>query len=370
MRSIRPSLPLSSLAIVVVVILLPLYHRHYAYALVQYVGERCETANDELNALNSKVDLASRALYKAYNDTCWDAGTCSATSQSDLTTTTRDFGALTAHEDYTALRSACDDLGASFTLCEVTNVVQRTLFKTVEHKKPVCFPNSCTEGDVRILDPSPANCENGVYTGDNEDCTLQTFLRSVLNMVLPQKLQKQKQQQQQQQEECTITSTTVTCPQRPASQGICSADAKTVTDNDNYERKHRKLYQIMIGRCLQVIFGTADGACRVNAEVNLVSVQDYTGFESHPSFLTFLNECLGASNSMLCRTSVRVQADVSESIVSLSSDLTFRQYPFCLAEECDIESDSAVVAEVISDRYPCDPTKGTCVYDLSSYDCV
>lgn len=304
--------------------------------------EICISNFDVLNAAQSELVNAETTMQQSYNNTCHVQRTCVVEAQSDVATTTRNYIYLVS-ESYTDLATACDSIspGKGNSVCLVSNEIRTSAgMRTIEAYKPVCFPAACsmTQDNVRLVDPSPGNCDPNDASDD-----------------------------------CEVLSTTVECPvtRVPSDSGTCIADADDIRKDETMSSSLDKISRSMTRACLGILFGEQNDSCSVSSTVEAKLNHDYSSFvndnESHREYEDVCFEEEGRS----CTISAEFLNKESESFLSLNSHYNFTHYPVCLPESC--VQDGVILEDlamkILEDRVDCNSDRGICEKSVSNLSC-
>ena len=168
------------------------------------------------------------------------------------------------------MKTACEFF-SSRRVCEVTTVTKFTNLiqvqgvtiysDIIESKKPICFPPQCSESEVNVVHPHPANCNH-----DDADPALN----------------------------CEVLSYSVNCPSRPISSGSCAAN---VLSDGHLFNTLQDIFKASIDlNCLNALnTGENNDICALGVDtVEVDSETSSDGFESNPSYVDYKDFCASA----------------------------------------------------------------------------
>lgn len=294
---------------------------------VQVISEICQSSNEVLNPLLRGVDAVLVANYPDVPEM----------SDPIFVETTQHWNVFkdSGNTIYSRMERDCEG-NTNYTLCTVdTNVEysqeiagQAATNNIVEKDKPVCFPPTCADSEIAIIEDEPARCDPNTFP-------------------------------------CTILSYDVTCPaNRPidTSSGECMQTLNTLTSPFFIGRN------LLEGRISASCVAGGGQFCTIDADDVIVkSTRDYTGYETNDAYKSYNSECL-ANGGQMCHMDMVVTADAdrAENTLGLAVRLqrTLIDHPICISVNCAAggEIESVIRADVPA----CD---NSCTVDISRIEC-
>jgi len=318
------------------------FHKHAALLILFSVTSNISISMGQpVDQCLSSVDVQS--MRTDYSRAFEDLLQATSISQSDNLNTLfpiRDYTtpqqSRRATNPYNLFRDACSALGNDYSVCAVTTTVQYSSSTTVvkEVVKPVCFPVSCNDEEVDLLDATPLGClpENG----------------------------------------CRILEREVNCPIRGffpnGRPGNCAADAMAINANEDMQDNLSSLEKRMNGECRTNLFGGSSDWCSFHAidASNVANeVQKIFNSENVPALTTYnvvkdfspltgstlrsyISECESMGHTV-CRVDTEtVVNDIRmfevakpiciPDVCTVDDVATLDPFPLCETEDCEISS--------------------------------
>lgn len=340
-----------------------MWNRIYAPLLVCVCIFQVYADQSETNV--SQVCRDADDLLKSNNDLISLFGDMTTRYELNKTVDTQDDPVhITVSKDYTGLmgrnynkiKSICeDDFG--YDLCSVISWTNRmeevgnipalpvdtipVKREVIEILKPVCFPKSCREDQISILDPYPADCDPLI--GD-----------------------------------CEISSYRVTCPRGRVASGDKANCASDIIPNGSpiYTRINF-MENTMKTSCTAELAGSNSLYCQVDyGEFELETSTDYSnGRESADEFAPYQSTC-ALNGGLICNTDLTASYKFENGVVGdLFLSESYFQIPLCLPSDCMDESDKQTIAvETFRDytfdsRIVADCAEGECDVSVTNITC-
>lgn len=216
-----------------------------------------------------------------------------------------------------------------------------------EEKKGVCFPPSCSDEQIDILDPNPGQCD-------------------------PTKMN------------CEIANYDVNCPKDRvySNTGRCNQDKLASTSPFFITRGIKEAS--IVADCLNMFIGQeTTGLCTASMSKLDISLRtDFTGFETDVTYINYSNSCED-NGGQICFFDMETRLTVPGNDIQYAAkntfnveltsaeDMTIRnqfiRFPRCIATACK-EDDMAELLALHFTRYALLPYTGT-TCDLSSANC-
>jgi len=337
------------------------------FAILTVVWLRLKFSNGQVNVISDEACREADAklyegftqpefirMIKKYNETC-TSERCQVVPEEPLDVfLTWDYGGVNF-----ALRTTCESR-RNHKACTVKTSLYHKIkvdgiairVWVIEEDKAVCFPPTCSDDQINILEPNPGQCNNAA--------------------------------------DCEIISYEVNCPDRVISDdtGTCEQDKLPLSSAFHVARGVTEL--AILADCTSIAAGTGSlGLCEASTgSVDASFRTDFTDFETDRSFLAheFMCEqdggeiCLfdGEAKYMVSGAAVQSAAD---DIVKLAGaeDVILRnkfvKLPRCMAIPCQ-EADMAEVLAYHASRYAlqgfdllCDLNSDNCEINLSKIQC-
>lgn len=306
---------------------------------------RVLASGDEECGLNSTVNLWNEtgetfgAMLSKFESICDVESECTGFRTPVRTLTVKNYDALGRDSneesdgqpsltevlmDFNELyHDSCADRG--MTMCYVSNTVRLNSNSFVdtdaiaatqvirELNKPICFPNSCTEDQVELLNPYPTLCE---LAGNS----------------------------------CEILETKVECPEDRIPEGdnfYCEGEnpgpLTTATINKI------TLYNSMDAKCAEVILGGSNTFCLVQHRwAEVMEFKDYSEFKKDDnSFQRFRTDCR-KNGGQECFADFNLLRGVSLGpTAGINYNITGVDYPYCFPRECTESSLTQLAGDII-----------------------
>ena len=259
-----------------------------------------------------------------------------------------DYTTLTGR-NYVRIKEICEN-ELNYDLCTVTSVTNHfdvvddlpVVRETTEKNRPVCFPKSCSEDDIALLHPSPANCdESGVAEGS-----------------------------------CKIISYETNCPDRNVTNTLSCAN-DILPNDSNIVTRINLIEAAVLSSCAAVVAGTQTDTCSVEYGTFEVSTEiDFTnGQEASNTYGNYESECLYAGGQ-ICDAGIEAVYNLPNgNLGDLVLTEKFVEFPFCVSLECTKDEDRKDIAVERFRRYtresivspPC--LENVCNVTVTSFSC-
>lgn len=303
-----------------------------------------------------EVHTTFYSMLQRFNETC-KGSQCSLQYQPVNMHLLQDYGALENSPFYKIMNTVCDNRFTSRELCAVNT---KTKFITgvgdnvnesyiLEKRKPVCFPSTCSDDQVYILDPNPARC-----TPD----------RRV---------------------ECEVISYEVECsPERAISLETEKCEADALSRISLFFVQKRLMDASMMTECTKALSDKSSDSWGCSVDVGPITATtelNFTGFETDESYIEYEDACLNLGGQ-ICFVDIKGESNVSSKERSIPNtapgDVTFRynflNYPQCLPTECSDEHMEGVISYMFSHHLSeydieCDHFSDSCNVTISDLSC-
>lgn len=253
------------------------------------------------------------------------------------------------------------ELNKNFKVCNVKTAVYYPFSEEgvdlrgwiLETNKPVCFPPTCSEDQISILDPNPGKCNRGEL-------------------------------------ECEIISYEVDCPERVISNsGSCKRDK--LPDVHPFLISRGVPEAAIVADCVSMFTGSGTvGLCEATTgPSNNHFKTDFTGFENDSAYINYQSAC-AQSGGKLChfdmKGTYKLAGDAVRSFfrdivpIKYAADVEvyneFTNFPRCIATECEEEDMEEVLAHhgniAIFNNigFPCNPNRDNCKIDITNIQCT
>lgn len=295
------------------------------------VSEKCQTAN---NALTVDVLAANAALMANNQDIPETSGPVGLQM-------TLNWGEVADAQLYERMKTGCANQSEGNTLCTVNTKTkfsigiegQTVTREVAEMDKPVCFPNTCDEDSVEVLEPNPGRCNPDV-------------------------------------QQCTIESYKVDCPEdRPATTGTCT---QTLGNTDSFFINRNILEARIYSSC-----AAGGSECSLEADdILLKSSADFTNAKTTTEYGAYKDQCTIAEGQ-ICHVNMVVKSDIAndelfglvslqqgDNTPSLQSERSFKEYPVCVSLQCGGQE----ITELVKSQLPGCLT-GSCEVDIQAMEC-
>jgi len=243
----------------------------------------------------------------------------SAQQEPLLVTTRYDYSSFSGN-NFRVIRDNCqDDFG--YDLCVTISKTKH--FDTIddinvvreisEIFKPVCFPKSCSDEQINIVDPTPAGCNPDGNFGGN----------------------------------CEIIDQSVICPVREvaADTSMCAADL--VGPGTPYGRRSGVLFGLILRDCTAVLGGLSGTYCHMDFDqLKMDTFVNFTDFKDIEQYTDYENTC-AQQGGRICEADVTTDYLMSlAGIGDLMITDKFLNFPFCLAPACSEETDVSAMTNI------------------------
>lgn len=320
---------------------------------VPAVDDTCRDANDILIA-NDEYATSFTSMLEIFNDNC-NKNDCSYTIEpvtSDLTQSWDSLSDLTL----ASMKTACEFF-SSRRVCKVTTVTKFTnlveiegvtIFTDIkEDRRPICYPPTCSESEVSIVHPSPANCES-----DNTNCEVISYF--------------------------------VDCPSRPTSSGSCANDI--ISSNHLFNTLQTVFQGNILLNCQEALETGSTDLCSLNInQVEATSDNNYEDFSGEATVSHHREVCLNAGgqecfmdiNSVFPTTLAFQEIDVTDlDVGELRVEGRFTNLPICLPLTCT-DDDLENIAEEnflsnleVFSGTACGQSAISCSTDVTNIECI
>jgi len=319
----------------------------------QVISDRTCNSDDIVLYFDNQIEDSFEAFLSHWNATCTD-------EQCELQPSDPISGFLNWNYGGPnfAMRSSCP-ARRNFRTCEVTSTVYHRFSEggievrgyIVEENKGVCFPPSCSDDQVNILDPEPGRCDPSTM-------------------------------------DCEIVSYEVNCPSRQTTSGNCEQDQLPPTSPFFIARGASEL--AIIADCTSLFSGgNSIGLCSATTgEINASLKTDFTDFKTDSTYIDHERLCL-EKGGQLCSFDMigeftipgpALEQALSEVLpVSNAGDVKIRnqfiEFPRCLASTCGEDTYEDVLANHLNTYFlaefglTCDLDSDDCNINISNVQC-
>jgi len=294
-------------------------------------------------------------MMKAYNETC-TSEMCKLEPDENLIGLLQwEYGGSNF-----ALERACESWrNPGYKLCSVQTVAYHTFERggvdidgyIIEQEKPICFPPSCSDDQITILDPTPGRCSPGSMN-------------------------------------CQIVNYNVNCPNRQVSNTQnCARDKLSDTHAFNLAKGATEI--AVVADCTAMFSGQGSlGLCKASTgPVDSETFSDFTGFETHAAYIDHENECI-AEGGQVCHFDMVADFAIPEDglkqafddVIPLESSgkvtarHTFTNFPRCISTKCGRQSMEEVL-ETHANMFlgklglRCDIESDDCTINIENVSC-
>ena len=277
------------------------------------VAGSCRNADNDLIA-NPDVNQKLSDMLDAWLDQCLRKDQCPTEPRPIQTSLSQDWNVLEI-ATILLMNSACE----FFTTREVCDVTTTTRFTNlveidgltiitdvIEKNRPLCYPRECTDDEVTIVHPEPADCN----AGDSN---------------------------------CEVLSYTLGCPGRQTSSGTCGDSV--ISSSHLFNTLQSVFKGILDLTCAAALeSGDNSDSCALYIdEVNVDAVQIFDGFKNDNTYKNYEQSCYDA-NSKFCL--VTLNAEYPIGLEAFDIDIPYkdlgdirmhgesRNIPICLPDGC------------------------------------
>lgn len=232
---------------------------------------------------------------------------------------------------YTQMAVGCLKMGYSF--CRADTVVQTARNTLFEVNKPVCVPNTCTEEDVRLVNPDPLHCEEG-------------------------------------DDHCEIVSMNMKCPRGSpigSEEGDCLSDFDYMIDENvqNITSMRNRIISRAEGDCVDAINYDRGGACSVQTPRYRTVVDDFTPMFLNDTYDEFALSCTN-KGSRACVYTATIKFETRNATDFIYGTDTVVNFPICRPIECTSHD---IINGVIFDEFGCAEHHTHCDIEVIAEDC-
>ena len=281
------------------------------------------------------------AMLTEFGGTCDRREDCKASRTPIRTLTVKDFNNLKStsgdnNEDvlsvgptfdfYEQYHDACVESG--MTMCYISTTVKMNSNSVVdssalavaqvvrELNKPICFPKSCSENQVEILNPYPNAC---------------TIAGNI----------------------CEIMETSIVCSENRVVEGDasnCEADVPGPFSTVNINKL--ALSNQMDARCAEVVLGGSNDYCFVrHVWAEVIEFTNYTSFRQNSiAFQRFGTNC-NKNGGQQCFADFNLLRGISLGTAGINYNITGVDYPFCFPKDCSQSSLTKMAGDVIMTNF-------------------
>lgn len=304
-------------------------------------------ADDE--DLYQSLDLVSvgKKMFQKYNETC-TSDQCFMKEPGPMNVTlTADFGE-SSNAMLLGRKSACETrLG--YKLCKVKTTVRNRLpvmgydvhGYVVEEDKDICFPPTCSDDEIHILDPTPGQCDPNTMP-------------------------------------CEVIGYEVDCPSRRfvSDRGDCEDDKLSSTSTFEMMRSVTEI--AVIADCAKILLGQeTEGLCTASGNIDVSFQTNFIDFETDDSYDLYKRMC-NFVGGQLCSFDMDVTYSVPESYLESGKvrvQNEFIKFPSCVPKSCGSEDMEGVLVHHANKYFlnnfglECDPHTENCNVDITNIQC-
>lgn len=257
----------------------------------------------------TKVSDAHNGMLNGYYASCGGDDSCNVDVSTVEANTQRNYGQLSDEVQVVGqYETVCNE--AEFSICKLDieyKISNANVIHTItEYDKPFCFPYTCSESQVELMDVYLPSCTSA---GDN----------------------------------CVSSVTDVQCPVNRTyiDSGNCATDLPSQFNRLSVLKS--AVYTAMDSRCTSGTI-TPNGYCKVErSDAEITSVSNLTLFSKEERYASFAKTCV-LEGGLQCEVSYTLETTARQGIV-FTDIRTFM--PICLPNTCSSEADRAKTAEDI-----------------------
>lgn len=320
---------------ILLVIGVSLYHYDDSTVIAQKELD-CDLNSTEKLWLSTEETF--NAMLNEFGSTCDRREDCKASRTPIRTLTVKDFDNLKSSngdsdEDdvlsvgptfdfYEQYHDTCTESG--MTMCYISTTVKMSSNSVVdssalavaqvvrELNKPICFPKSCRDDQVEVLNPYPNAC---------------TIAGNV----------------------CQIMETSLICPEdRLVEQDTSTCESDIPGPFSSININKLALSNQMDARCAEVVLGGNNEYCFVRhtwAEVN--EFTNYTSFRyNNVAFQRFGTNC-NKNGGQQCFADFNLLRGISLGTAGINYNITGVDYPYCFPKDCSLSSLTRMAGDII-----------------------
>jgi len=272
---------------------------------------------DNLLKEDQQVSTAFRAL-----TTLYELNKTAVTQEDPIDLTAiYDYTSLSNGRNFDKIKEICEvDLG--FDLCTVKTNSKHSetldsfpiLRDVTEVSKPVCFPKSCSDSQVSIVDPNPANCDP-----------------SIMN--------------------CEVISYEVNCPARNVTNDTSTCASDVVPRTSPMNARLNVLEATVLSSCAALVAGGQNPTCSLKYGSFSVSTAIDLSKRDIEVFANYEKSCVEAGGR-ICNSDFAASYKIPNgNIGDLFLTESYSQFPMCVSTDCSDPIDKEDIATEMFREY-------------------